>query len=189
MFDVWQRQMYDLNIDNVLFVLNCVDYLAGDERFIELRKRRAKHRTLQALEKQTEVFERRRNDEKNKADEEADKEVDEAKERLETMRDELREELEKGNLDAGTISQRLQSAMEAENRKLQQREKEIEREKNQRIREVRIETEQQIRQIERRFWRLAVLIPPMPAIILGLVVLLVRLLGERSTIASDRMRQ
>lgn len=188
MFDVWQRQMYDLKIDNALFVLNCVDFLAGDERFIELRKRRAQHRTLVAIEQQTEVYERRRSDEIGKADEKAEKEVEEAKKRLQSMIDDLRKEMQQGNVDAGTLQVRLQNATEAENRKLQQREREIEREKNERIREVRIETEQAVRQIERRFWRKAVLIPPIPAIILGLFVLLMRLTNERRSIAPDRLR-
>ena len=188
MFDVAQRQMYDLKIDNVLFVLNCVDFLAGDERFIELRKRRAKHRTLLVLEERKRKFEQDRNDEIRKAEDEATKAVDEAKERLNAVLDEQRAELQKGNVDAGTMSQRIGNAEEAENRKLAQREREIERAKEDRVRRVRIETEQEIRQIENSVWKRAVLSPPLPAIILGIFVVLYRATRERSGIASDRLR-
>lgn len=188
MFDVWQRQLYDLRIDNVLFVLNCVDYLAGDERFIELRKRRAMHRRLSVLEKRKEVFEQRRNDEVTKANEEATKAVEEANERLQKVLDDLRAELEKGNVNPGALQAQLQNASEAERRKLTQREREIEREKNERIRKVRIETEQEVRRIEREVWRRAVLIPPLPAIILGLIIVFSRLFAERRGISSDRLR-
>lgn len=188
MFDVWQRQMYDLKIDNVLFVLNCVDYLAGDERFIELRKRRPEHRTLLTLERQKSVFEQRRSDAVREAEEEAEENIEQAKERLNAELEEIQNDMKSGKVDAGAMQVRLQNATEAENRKLAQTEKEIERKKNEQVRRVRIETEQEIRRIENGVWRWAILVPPLPAIILGITVLLSRLAGERQGIASDRMR-
>lgn len=188
MFDVWQQELYDLHIDNVVFVLNCVDYLAGDERFIELRKRRPQHRTLRRLESQKRVFEKRLSEEIRKAEEEANKATEEAKARLEEVIAELRKEMESGNVDSRAIQSRLQNATEAENRKLAQQEREIEREKNEQIRHIRIETQQAIREIERGVWRYAVAIPPLPAIILGIAVILYRLLNERRGIESDRLR-
>ena len=41
------------HFDNVTFVLNVLDELAGDQRFIEIRKRRPAHRTLARIEEQT----------------------------------------------------------------------------------------------------------------------------------------
>ena len=41
------------DFDNVTFVLNVLDELAGDHRFIEIRKRRPKHRTLARIEERT----------------------------------------------------------------------------------------------------------------------------------------
>lgn len=189
MFQVWQQQLLDFKIDNVLFVLNCVDTLAGDDRFIALRKRRAQHRTLTELEKRKKAFEVRRTQEITKADEEAEKELSDAKERLTKVIEDLRADMQKGNVDAQTLQIRLQNATEAENRKLAQREKEIEREKKERVRKVKNETEQDIRRIERGIWRWAVFIPPLPAIILGVIVVISRLVDERKGISSDRLRE
>lgn len=189
MFQVWQQQLLDFKIDNVLFVLNCVDTLAGDERFIDLRKRRAQHRTLTELEKRKKTFEVRRTQEITKADEAADKELTDAKDRLTKVIADLRADLEKGSVDAQTLQIRLQNATEAENRKLTQREKEIEREKNETVRKVKTETEQDLRRIERGIWRWAVLIPPLPAIILGIAVVISRVVDERKGISSDRLRE
>jgi ABC-type uncharacterized transport system. len=188
MFQVWQQQLLDLKIDNVLFVLNCVDTLAGDERYIELRKRREQHRTLKVLEDRKRQFEIARRNEITKADEAAQKELTEANERLKKVLDDLRADLEKGNVDAQTLQIRLQNASEVEQRKLTQREKEIEREKNEVVRKVKTQTEQQIRQIERSIWQRAVLLPPLPAIILGIIVVISRLMDERKGISDDRRR-
>lgn len=188
MFQVWKQQLLDLRIDNVLFVLNCVDSLAGDEQYVELRNRRARHRTLTQLEERKKTFEKQRQDEISKADAAAEKELAAARTRLQTILDDLRKDLEKGNVDISTVQVRIQNATEAENRKLNQREKEIEREKNETVRRVRMDTEQDIRKIEQGIWRWAVLFPPLPAILLGLGVLVSRVVGERKGISSDRLR-
>jgi len=188
MFSIWQTQLYDLKIDNVLFVLNCVDSLAGDERYITLRNSRAKHRKLTRLDHEKKAFEQKLQAAKTEANEKAEKAVDDAQDRLKEVLDGLRKEMESGNVDAGTIQVRVSNAAEAEQRKLTQKEKEIELEKEADIRRVRTETHQEIKKVENRFWRWAVLVPPLPAIILGLIVLLMRLLNERQGIASDRLR-
>ncbi len=58
-FFVWRErgampgQDINFDFDNVTFVLNALDSLAGDDRFLELRKRRPRHRTLERLDRQT----------------------------------------------------------------------------------------------------------------------------------------
>ncbi len=47
----------NFSFDNVTFVLNVLDELAGDQRFIEIRKRRLQHRTLARIEEQTRASE------------------------------------------------------------------------------------------------------------------------------------
>ena len=39
-FELRRRKIEDLEFDNVPFVLNCVDMLAGDESFVRLRRKR-----------------------------------------------------------------------------------------------------------------------------------------------------
>ncbi len=52
-FELRRRKVENLDFDNVTFVLNCVDVLAGDESFVALRKKRPVHRTLETLEANT----------------------------------------------------------------------------------------------------------------------------------------
>jgi ABC-2 type transport system permease protein len=43
-------EVFGLDFDNVEFALNALDILAGDERFVDIRKRKPKHRTLERIE-------------------------------------------------------------------------------------------------------------------------------------------
>ncbi|MGD0384143.1 MAG: Gldg family protein, partial [Thermoguttaceae bacterium] len=45
----------NFQFDNVTFILNALDKLAGDERFIDIRKRRPRHHTLTRIEKETQA--------------------------------------------------------------------------------------------------------------------------------------
>ena len=49
----WYNVAYGWDFDNVTFVLNVLDGLAGDDRFIEIRKRKPVYRTLTAIEEAT----------------------------------------------------------------------------------------------------------------------------------------
>ena len=57
-FELRRRKIEDLEFDNVPFVLNCVDVLAGDESFVRLRRKRPVHRRLDALEARAKEFDK-----------------------------------------------------------------------------------------------------------------------------------
>jgi ABC-2 type transport system permease protein len=184
-FAIRERKMHGLNLDNVTFVLNAIDHLAGDDSYIELRKRRPKHRTLTAVEAQTKKFIEERSQETEKA-------ALEAKEALEKRKEEFAAEVKKIESDESlsTIEkfQQLSIARENQQRKLAVEEQNIEQEKEKQIEQSRVETEREIRAIENRFYVPAAAIPPIPAILLGLFVWMKRAAAERKDIAATRRR-
>jgi ABC-2 type transport system permease protein len=42
-------EVFGLDFDNVTFALNVLDQLAGDDRFLDIRKRKPRHRTLERI--------------------------------------------------------------------------------------------------------------------------------------------
>uniref|UniRef100_A0A7C2PAZ2 ABC transporter permease n=1 Tax=Schlesneria paludicola TaxID=360056 RepID=A0A7C2PAZ2_9PLAN len=184
-FFVRERRMYGLDLDNVTFVLNAVDSLAGDKDNIALRKRRPKHRTLTAVENATATFVEQSAKEREKASNEAKAKLDEAKERLKEKVEKIQND---SSLDELAKAQQLAIAQSEEQRKLEVEEARIEQDKEKKLDEIRSRTERNVRQIEHRFYALATIIPPIPALVLGLLVWFARLQNEQREVPPARRR-
>lgn len=175
----------DIKFDNVTFVLNAVDALVGDEAFIELRSRRPKHRTLDWVEAQKRSFLEEANKAEKVADEAAEKE-------LEVRRKQLAKRVEEidsnEDLDPIAKQQMLRQAQEAEQQRMSLAEAKIEQEKDNQIRMIQKGTNKNIRSMENLIQIFAVVIPPLPALLLGLVVFVRRMQDEKATVVSSRRR-
>ncbi len=65
--------------------------------------------------------------------------------------------------------------------------RQIDQERDAEIRRAKMESDRGAKAIENRMWLWAVLIPPLPAILVGLIVVSMRLANERKNISSDRL--
>jgi ABC-2 type transport system permease protein len=165
------ESMDSLTFDNVTFILNCVDSLAGDDSFLALRKRRPVHRTLEAIERETRRFVEASQDAGRKADDAAKRQLAEAQKRLD---DKVKAVEKREDMDPRTKDILLSQQQSLENRRLEVEKANIEAEADH-IKETAAAVEQQgIRGIHSRAKVLAVLIPPLPVLLLGLAVFLVR---------------
>jgi len=183
-FELRRRGVENLNFDNVAFLLNAVDQLAGDHSFIALRKRRPKHRTLEAVEALTRVYEERRLEETQEAEAFAERQLAEAQERLDQAVEELRQ---RQDLDERTKRIMIANLEKAENRRLEVARANIEDAKERRIERSRAEMESSIRGIQNTIKILAVALPPVPAFALFLLVSWRRLRREKIGVAPDRL--
>lgn len=177
-FEMRRRGLENLNFDNVTFLLNCVDTLAGDESFVELRKRRPMHRTLTHIEAQEATYETVWLDEKEKAEEKAQADLAEARQRLDERVAQIEQ---RTDLDDQSKQIQIQSVQDVEQRKLEVREGAINDQKARVIDDAqreKIRAENKIRD----FYRIgSVAITPIPAVLVGLWTLLRRRNREKDT--------
>ncbi|MCA9033808.1 MAG: Gldg family protein [Planctomycetaceae bacterium] len=179
------RGNLDIAFDNVTFVLNAVDQLAGDDAFISLRSRRETLRTLRYVEQQTRDLRKKLATEEKEAEEMKDSRLDAAREELQAKIDEVRDNDE---LDENSKQVQLRQKTEELNRKLELDEQELEREKNARIRKAGLEMKRQIRRVENGVRLFAYSVPALLPMCFGLLFLGMRNLAEQQTISPNRRR-
>ncbi|EDM80757.1 probable permease of ABC transporter [Plesiocystis pacifica SIR-1] len=178
--------LIDMRFDNVTFLLNTIDSLLGDDRFIELRKRQPVFRRLSKVDDMTKKANEERQDKLTAAN-------DAAKAQIEVAQASLDESVaaisQRADLDETTKQIMIRSAQEAENRKLQAKTEQIERDKSQEIDRVEAEHARAVDEVRDRIRVAAILWPPVPALFMGLLLFLRKRRRESSTIPESRKRK
>ena len=175
----------DARLDNVTFLLNCIDTLIGDEGFIELRKRQPKFRQLDRVDEQTQDARRLRESEIAQANAQAEAKLAEAQKALNAKIDEIRN---REGLDETTKAIMMRQQEEAENRRLKIDQDKIEREKSRQISKIENEHLKKVEAVQNTIRLGAILLPPLPAVLMGLWVLAARRRRESSTIPASRRK-
>jgi ABC-2 type transport system permease protein len=184
--------------ENVTFLLNIIDSLTGDDEYVEIRRRKPYHSTLQIVEERVRLQREKEESETEKAQTTFDDEVkklDEQEKELTKEYDDRRAKLEE-RLRAGENVQQEITALD-QIRRIKERELEIQKrvtrerletQLNQQVKEVRRQTEVKILETQQRYKLLAVAIPPIPPLLVALVVFVSRRLREREGIVKTRLR-
>jgi ABC-2 type transport system permease protein len=175
----------NLNLDNVTFVLNSLDKLAGDNSFIEIRKRRPSHKTLETFEQATadsrikvaEAVERFRNEFEDKRQAEQ-KKLDEEVAKIQKQKD----------LDAMTLMRQVEIAREAGQKRLQTAVDRLERDRDEQIKAAERDFAREVRTKQNQVKVNAVLWPPILPLLMGVAVFFNRRAKEREGVAKSRLR-
>ena len=168
----WFHQIRDdapkgLEFDNLTFILNAVDVVAGDTSYVELRKRRPKHRTLVRYEEITKKFVDQFIEARKTADDAA---ADELKKAQASFDEKVAAIEKEEGLDPNAKERKKEAVAKVENRKLEVRRREVEDLKKQKMDEaegVKRTDEARVRKLIRVF---SVGLPPIPAVLIALVV-------------------
>ena len=186
-FQIREQAPGGLNFDNITFFLNAMDTLLGEDAFIDLRSRRARHRTLERVEAQTAEFIEQRTAEEQQAEADAEQALTEAQQRL---NDRVAELQGRNDIDAQTRQIMVRNLEEVENRRLEVLSANIETEKDTRIQASRENMEAQIRRIQTSIKTFAILLPPVPVVVLGIAIFVRRNRREREgAAAAHRLRE
>lgn len=183
-FDIRKKGVENLNLDNVTFVLNAIDELASERSFIALRKRRPRHRTLEAVEARTRTYEQQRDLEAQNAAVTAEKRLQEAQARLDRA---VAEVQARTDLDENAKQIMISNLQTTESRRFQVARQNIEDERQRQIEDARATMEASIRGIQNTIKLLAVSLPPIPAFVLFVFMSIRKLARERARLATDRL--
>jgi ABC-2 type transport system permease protein len=175
----------DMNFDNVTFVLNVLDELSGDDRFIEIRKRRPAHRTLTAVEKRTQGIVELTAQETKRLRTEFERKQAEQRQKFEQDIQQLQQ---REGIDLQQMALEVQAAMQANERSLDAIVERLERERDQQVQKTERDLALEIRRVQDEYKLQAVLLPPVLPLLLAVVVFAWRRRLEKIGVPQQRKR-
>lgn len=188
-------EVFGLDFDNVELALNLLDMLAGDDRFIEIRKRKPKHRTLERIEDAVADARQEADDRRATFIAEFDKAEAEANAAMQNevgaFEKRIQELEEQGNADPQAAMQAIQqlaSSQRVSQRKLETKIEQLRRKRDAEVSKVERGLEADIRREQDRQKWLAVLLPPIPPLVVAFFVFFRRRAQEREGVAKTRLR-
>jgi ABC-2 type transport system permease protein len=195
-FDMRAQQDTELALafDNVTFVLNTIDALAGEDRFIEIRKRRPMHRPLEKVERRMERVRQESDELVEDMKSRFDKEKTDAEASMKKSIDKLNQEIEglkggEGNFRAlREAATKLEAQRQVEQRrlnaKIEQLNQEYERKSKEQERRLLVD----MRNLQDSYKMMAVFLPPIPLLLVALGVYFNRRAKEREGVNRARLR-
>jgi ABC-2 type transport system permease protein len=189
------------NFENVTFLLNAIDFLTGDDAYIGIRKRKPRHSTLRRVEYQAQMAledelkeqissQEEYNEAIEKIEEENKKEIEKFEKRVQELQEQQLKEGQQGirMVDLQKALQDLSIQQERLKRRLDVRKEQLRRKLDSNLERIRRRTDLEILKTKNDFKLLAVVLPPITPLLIGLIVFVRRRLREREGISKARRR-
>ena len=181
-----QDEEFEFHFDNVPFVLNVLDTLAGDERFVDIRTRRPSHRILKKVNEATEKAKEQADRERERFVKKYEETIAKAQKEFDEKINELQKSQGGGNSQQATVQ--FLAAREAGQRQLAIKLEQHKRDRDREIKKTERTLAQEVRKVQdnRKLW--AVLLPPIPPLIVAFIVFFSRRASEREGVSKARLR-
>ncbi|QEG22533.1 DUF7088 domain-containing protein [Mariniblastus fucicola] len=184
----WQQEdalneQVDQKLDNLGFLLNSIEVLGGADEFVELRNRRQRPRTLVQLESIFKEFREQRLEKQQEIEKEVQDELDAAQEKLNLATKEIQ-----GNESLGFLEKLQKTSQRATDvqRQFDVKQNRLTRNLKQDVTRLEAEEKQLIEGRKFRIRALTALVAPLPALMLGVMVLWFRVANEQKNINPNR---
>jgi len=198
-FDTRARRMPDneleITTDNVTFVLNVLDVLADDQRFINVRKRRPTHRPLSSIVDSTQQA----RDDAEAARAQFEKERQQKEQELEEqftaaenkLKAEIKEKQNSENPNQAAIvetAQKLAMDLQFKKRQKEVEEERLRKEAQRQIDQSAVDLNAAIRHVQNQYKFKSVFFPPMLPLAVAFLVYFNRRAKEREGVSKARLR-
>jgi ABC-2 type transport system permease protein len=175
----------NFDFDNVTFILDALDELADEPRFIEIRNRRLTHRTLSRIDESTRDARQKVTAARQKFSEDLKAEQQKLEKEITDAAAEFRKQ--KG-MDPTQMAIKLMMMQEDRKREMTVKIEQFRQKREVEIKEIERGLAAEVRQIQNRYKMWAVLLPPIPPLVVALVVFFTRRRREREGVARSRLK-
>ena len=175
----------NFDFDNVTFVLNVLDEVAGDQRFVEIRKRRPSHCTLARIEERTKEAKQ----EATYAREQFTKDFEaEEQQQQQAILDKIAELKKRKNVDTQQMLIEVAMMQQDLERQKESKIEQLRRDKDRKINKIETDLALKVRHVQDQYKMWAVLLPPIPPLVVAVIVFFTRRKREREGVARSRLR-
>jgi len=176
------RSGITLDFDNVTFVMNAIDQMAGDNDLIPIRSRRPRHRTLSTIEETTQKIRDKASVEQiaylKEFEKERQEEAAELQKTFEAVNHRVSEDPDYRPSQKETLE--LQTAWVAAQQRLNLSLEEKKQKYNRKVEESQREVDEYVRTVQGRYKLYAILFPPIFPLLIGCIVFAYRKRQQQS---------
>ena len=180
----------NFTFDNITFIMNAIDSLAGDERLLAIRGRRPEHRALDKFEEMTRQIDDYVATQRELIRNKFKDTVEAAQKEMRSNIDKLAQELQ-ANSERLTMSELLSRVKGMEmvaQKKLEAQTEELQRELTQKETELEVQRQDDLRHQQGVIKALAIMIPPTPLLLIACSVFFWRGMRETAGTSKKRLR-
>lgn len=175
----------DFRLQNVTFVLNILDTLSGDDRFIDIRKRTRDYRTLTQIEEATADFRAKTLKEQEQFREETVQEQEALQKRAQ---EEAKKIFNDPTIPNAQKQQRAERMLAREMRKAQVKVTKLQQDLDRTVAQSERDLQSYVRSIQDRYKAAALAVPPLPPLMVAVLVFFRRRSMESQGVSKDRLR-